>query len=258
MTIQAQPETIFQGLLEQVFGALQLRNATEFQIKLWEREADQLLRASRGDGLEVKAHLAALRGEDEECDRLYSTALRVTDDYTGAAVRYLAVLATRLRPEKLLEVYRGVGAAFKGNPQAIRFVEALLAGEGFVVSAWKLAEELSKMGSFSAAGPAAESERTTQLMRIDGHEDVDFGAPVAFAKRFLASKNIEQQGVRVSPSVSEENGSTVFFQIRTDQSPEDAANTEMELFEALEVAAFPLESRGELVLGLIGTRAVLD
>lgn len=258
MTIQAQPETIFQGLLEQVFEALQRRNPTEFQMRLWEREADQLLRASRGDGLEIKAHLAALRGEDEECDRLYSTALHVTDDYADAAVRYLALLATRLRPEKLLEVYRDVGTAFKGNPQAIRFVEALLAGEGFIVSAWKLSEELSKMGSFSAAGPAAESEQTTQSMRIDSQEDTDFGAPLAFAKRFLASRNIEQQGVRVSPSVSDENGSTVFFQIRTDQSPEDAAQTETELFEALEVAAFPLESQGKIVLGLIGTRAVLD
>jgi len=258
LAIQAQPETIFKNLLEQVYEALKVRNANEFQLKLWDREAEKLLHASRGDGLEIKAHLAAVRSDDEECDRLYSIALRTADDYAGAAARYLALLATRLRPEKLLEVYRDVGAAFKGNPQITRFVEGLLASEGFVVSARKLAEELFKMGSFSAAGPAAESERATQFVSVDSYDDADFGAPVAFAKRFLASKHIDQQGVNLSPSVSEENSSTVFFQIRTDQSPEDAVHTEMELFEALEVEAFPLESQGKIVLGLIGTRAVLD
>lgn len=258
MTIEAQPETIFSGLLEQVYEALHAHNASEFQVKRWERDADKLSNASRSEGLEIKAHLAALSGADEDCDQLYSAALRTTGDYTGAAARYLALLATRLRPEKLLEVYRDVGAAFDGNPHAIRYVESLLAGEGFVVSAWKLSSELSKMGSYSAGGAAAESEQTTQLMDLDGYEDADFGAPVAFAKRFLASKSIAWQGVRLVPSVSEESGSAVFFQIKVDQSPEDAVDTEMELFGALAVKAFPLELQGKIVLGLIGTRVVLD
>lgn len=258
LTIQAQPETTFKDLLEQVYEALQVRNATEFQVRIWDRDADRLLKVSRGGGLEIKAHLAALRGQDEDCDRLYSAALRIADDYAGAVARYLSVLATRLRPEKLLEVYRDIGTAFEGNPQATRFVEGVLAGEGFVVSAWKLSGKLSKMGSFSASTPGADSEQTTQLMSVEGYEDADFGAPIAFAKRFLASRKIEQQGVRLSPSVSEENGSTIFFQIRIDQSPEDAVDTEMELFEALEVEAFPLESQGKIVLSLIGTRVALD
>ncbi len=258
MTIKAQPKTIFEDLLEQVHGALGGRNTNEFQLKLWDRDADKLMHVAQGDGLEIKAYLAAIRGRDEDCDRHYSAALRATNDYTGAAIRYLTLLAQRLRQEKLLGVYRDVSAAFKGDPQATRFVEGLLAAEGFVVSAQKLSEELSKMGSFSAAGPSAKSELVTQHMSVDGYEDMDFGAPVAFAKRFLASRNIDRQAVSLSASVSDDNGSTIFFQIQVDQSPEDAVQTEMELFEALEAQSFPLEVESKIILGLIGTRAVLD
>lgn len=258
LTIQAQPETIFNDLYQQVCAAVKDRNTNEIRLKIWDRDADKLLRASRGAALEVKAHLAAIRGNDQECDRFYVAALSATGDYTGAALRYLTLLAMRLRQEKLLEVYRDVGTAFKGNPQATRIVEGLLAGEGFIVSAVKLAKELSKMGSFSASVPSAESERATQLIDTDGYDDADFGAPVAFAKRYLASQNIKQQGFCLMPSASDENGSTYFFQIRTDQSPEDAVRTEMGLFEALEGQSFPLETQGKIVLSLIGTRAVLD
>ena len=100
MSIQAQPETIFKDLFDQVFEALKSGHADQLQLKRWDHAADRLANASRADALEIRAHLAAIREQDDEVDRLYAAALRATDDYTGAAVRYLVLLSERLRQEQ--------------------------------------------------------------------------------------------------------------------------------------------------------------
>lgn len=258
MTTQAQVATIFPELLKDVFDALVGRPTNDLEMKRWERDAEKLQRASKGQGLEIKAMIAAIRGDDAESDRLFEAALSVTEDYTGTAARYLSVLSSRLRPIKLLEVYRALRACFKGNPDATRFVERLLAGEGFMISAWELSEELGKMGSYSAATPTCASERATQVIDPESYQDVDFGAPVAFTKQFLTQRNVDWNSTNVSASVGDESKAAVFFQFRTDQSPEEAIQTEAELFEALEDQAFPVEMTGKMVLALVGTRAVLS
>ncbi len=258
MAIQAQPESIFTDLVAVVFAALVAGDATEFQIKCWERDAEKLRNASAADSLEVKAHLAALRGNDAESDSFYTTALKMTSDYTGAAVRYLSVLAERMRQEKLLEVFRDLETALEGDPSATRYVEELLAREGFVVSAYRLSAKLETMGSYSAGREQVASEKATQCMDLEGLNDAEFGAPVIFAKRFLAQRKCPVKGTSVMPVSADDSPGAIFFQFRTDLSPEEAVETEASLFEALDEQAFPLETQGRVVLGVVGTRVLLD
>lgn len=258
MAIHAQPESIFTDLVAAVHAALVSGVASEFQIKCWERDAEKLRNASVGDSLEVRAHIAALRGDDGESDRLYASALRATDDYKGAAARYLAVLAERMRQEKLLEVFRDVESAFSGDPNVTRYVEELLAREGYVVSAYRLSEKLATMGSYSAGREQVASEKATMHLDLEGCSDVDFGAPLIFAKRFLIDRKVGLKGTTVSPVPADDSKGAVFFQIRTDLSPEEAVETEASLFEALDEQGFKLELEGRVVLSLIGTRAELN
>lgn len=257
MTIQAQPATIFSQLLEQVVDALVRHDTTDFQLKRLEREATKLDNASHSEALEIKAYLAAIRRNADESDRLYSAALRCTNDYAATVTRYLGMLATTLRHEKLLTVFRDTETALDGNPEIMRIVEGLLAGAGLIISARKLALKLSKMGSYSAAARVADSEFVTQKWNLDGCRDEDFGAPVAFAKRFLMSKNVALKSYSLMVTVSDESDESVFFQMMVDQTPQDAVRTEMDLFDALEKESFPLELQGKIVFGLVGTRAVL-
>lgn len=258
MTIQAQPATIFGELLENVSAALDGRSSTnELELRRWESDAEKLLRANRAEGLEIKALLAAIRKDDAESDRLYEAALTSSANYTGTAVRYLSVLSTRLRSEKLLETFKALGSAFKGDPTATRYVERLLANNGFLISAWELSKELDKMGSYSAATPSGASEIATQHIELEDYVDADYGAPIAFTKHFLAERGVDWKSTSVAASVGEDSKEVFFYQFRTDQSPEDANRTESELFEALEDQAFPAEANGKMVLALVGTRVVL-
>lgn len=259
MHTQAQPKSIFEDLMQQLHEAHRSPDSvSQFQLKLWERDANNLQNVSQGLALEAKAQLAALRGEFDESDRLYAAALKISPDYTGSAARYLSLLSANLRPEKLLIIYRDVGSAFQGNPEATRYVEALLAGQGFLISAWKLSEELARMGSYSACEPITESERATQHLMDADLTDEELGAPVAFTKRFLLEKSIRQIEVNVVPTASDESEGSIFFQICTPQSPEAAIQTELELFDALDVESFPLERSGTVSFGLVGTQAALD
>lgn len=257
MTTRAQPATIFGELLEKVSAVLDGRPTNDLELRRWENEAEKLLRADRGEGLEIKAILAAIHEDDVESDRLYEAALSCSGDYTSTAVRYLTVLGERLRSEKLLETFLAIRSAFKGDPEATRYVERLLANNGFLLSAWELSRDLDKMGSFSAATPSGASEVATQQIELEEYGDMDFGAPVSFAKRFLANRGIYWKSTSVAASVGEDSKEVFFYQIRVDQSPEEATQTESALFEALEKEAFPVESNGKMVLALIGTRVSL-
>lgn len=258
MTIQAQPETIFNDLLQQVVDAHARHDRNELQLKRFEREVTKLEHASRAEALEIKAHIAALRGDAVSSDNLYSAALKASGDYAGAAARYLGLLATCLRYEKLLTVFRDTEAAFEGNPEAMRHVEGLLACAGLIKSARRLATKLAKMGSKSASNCIADSELVTQKTNLDDCRDEDFAAPVAFAKRFLISKHVVMNSYRLANTVSDETDESIFFQITVDQSPEDAVQTEMDLFDAFGKESFPLELEGKIVFGLVGTRVALS
>ncbi len=258
MNSSAAPETIASTLLSDLHNALSSGKFTELELVRWERDAQKLINASRGHGLEAKAQIAALHADDNECDRVYSLALKSTDDYVGAVIRYMAVLAQRLRQEKLLEVYRSTGAALQGNPNACRYVEGMLATEGFLPSAWALGEQLKSMGSFSAASENSESELATQRVQADWLTDEACGAPVTFAKRFLRGKAVNIKSVSVSPSVHEDGSAAIFVTVSVDQSPDEAAHTEFELFEALDSQAFTLECDGKVSIALVGARAELS
>lgn len=257
VTVQAQPKTIFSDLIEQVFASLKRGSASEFQLKAWERAAEKLSRANLGESLEVRAHVCAIRGDHPEADRLYAAALGTSSDYMSAAVRYLGLLFESHRPEKLLEVFRSVSTAFQGVPDATRFVENFLASEGFVIAASKLNDDLVKMGAFHSGATPSAWERGTTTQDFEGCDDKDFGAPVAFAKRFLREREVGPKGVRVSPISEDGAKCSIFVQLSIDRTPSDAVDLEMELFEALEAQEFSLEREGRVVLALVGTRVEL-
>lgn len=258
VTSRAQPADTFRQLLEEIHPFVrERRSASSFQMKKWSFEADKLMRVNSGAALEVKAQLAALSRNEDEVDRLYESAINTSDDYVGTFIRYLTVLSDSLRPEKLLEIYKALGSCVKGNIEAVRFVESLLASEGFMLSTWELTDELKKMNAFSSAGKASVAEMKSQFITTDGFSDVEFGRPVAFAKKFLADKNVLAQAFSAAPTCFEDGRSALFFQIDVSVSPEVAAELEWQLHGELEQRAFPAEVAGKVVIALVGTHAEL-
>jgi hypothetical protein len=255
---RALPKTTFSELIQEL--NLLVRDglpATPFQHRLWEAEADKLMRVSANLGLEIKAYLAGIDGDDDEVDRLYETALKISDDFVGTFIRYLILLSHRLRSEKVLEVFRALSGCVKGNVSATRFLEEFIAAEGFMVTAWKLSDELKKMGTYSGSAPASESEILSQVVDPDGFSDVEFSQPVVFSKRFLAKRGVKTRAFSCAPCAFEDGRTAIHYQIDADLSPSEAAEVEWDLHEALGEQGFPVEASGKLVISLVGTRAEL-
>lgn len=257
MAIQAQPETIFGTLSEQVHNALTGAPYSEFDLKRWAREADKLANASRAEALEVKAYIAAIEQNFSECDQLYSAALKVTSDYTSVLVRYLVVLSHSLRADKLFETFSAARESLKGDIEATRYVETLLASEGFLVTAQSLGADLKKMGTYSGSDDVAASELATQWIDFSDCDDMDFVEPISFTKRFLESRKIRALSFRLCPAASEDGSGGFFYQVTVDESPEAAIQSEWDLYAALEEKSFPKEVSGRIGFGLVGARVEL-
>ncbi|MBD3826158.1 hypothetical protein [Stenotrophomonas sp.] len=252
MSIQARPATKFNDLMGKAIDFLNSGRASELELKRLENEATALANADHAGSLEVRAHVAAVRGKMDDCHNLFRAALRATDDYNGTIVRYLIVLSLSDHLDELKQAYLELGGALRGDVEAMGVVAEMLAGSGFMLSAWSLTEELQRMGVDKRSQGTKWSD---ELVHFDEGSltDSDLSAPVQFARKFLRSHGARVNTIQVSVVPFEEGSSAVLFEIAVDQTPSRTAELEWDLFGELEGHDFRADEQRKVMLALSGT-----
>lgn len=246
MTIKAAPQTVFNDLLERALLAVS-NGASEMELKRIEREAVALAQVDASGAFEVRAHLAAIRGDADETDRLFEAGLLSSDARSGSAMRYLVLLAATGRSRKLYEQFERFRELLRNDPSYVKTLAELLVGTGWIYTADAFRAESSRMGiEFSSAAANRMGSRLDPALV----SEAEVADAVGFAHAFLRKNGASPNAVESSVLSYEDGGAGVFYQFAIDQGSEQVAELEWQLFEALADQQLPVEQSGRLVFGL--------
>jgi len=247
VTGQAAPQTIFNDLLSEVVELLHGKEISPFELKRLDREIEKLGNADRAGSWELRAHVAAARGDVSECVDLFTRALNQTDDFTGSVLRMMMVLARVGESEKVKEVFVKHRNIIRTDPSAVRAASILLSFSGWLLTAKGLTEDLLRMGIQPGEGNGGDP----QTLNNRGFTEEHVAEAVGFATKFLRSRGFHPVGVRNFGASLDPNTDCVFFSFGFDAEPERLAAVEMELFGALAEKEFPVVEQRFLVFGLV-------
>lgn len=252
MTIQAQPATVFNDLMQAV-TALEMgpQPPNEFSLRKLERDAESLKVADPAGKNELLASIAALRGDMESAIKLYERAISSTSDYIGAVLRYLGLLGQNAETRKVKEAIDLYYPAIRNDPAAVREASKIATYTGWLATAYNIAAEGERLRCLNAQELKNLADATP--MRDVREEDV--AIPVGFVTRYLLRKGYRAKGVHTNILPLEEGGWSLFFEVAIDASPEVITDLEWEMFGELEGENFPAENSGFLRLALTQARA---
>ncbi len=230
---------------------------TEFEIKKIERDAAPLKKIDISDWYEVGAHIAALRQDFAEQDRLFEAAYFNASDKADTVQRYLVLLAGLGRTEKLKEQFDRFLPMLRNDPGLIRTTSSLLVGAGWVFTASKLASELDRLNAVSTTlFPCALEIRDIDRSSIS-EADVSEQAiaeAVGHAHQYLRSLNALPNAIETSVVPFEEGRTGLMYQFNVDKDADTVSDIEWKLFEELAEREFPIERAGTVVFSLVGRR----
>lgn len=244
---QTAPATIFNDLMERAVEYLQGRPVSEMEIKRFEREVKALEKANTAGMYELRAFIAAIQRDFDEMHALYGRAFTLTNDYTGAVVRYLNLLSGSARTDDLIEKYREYGNSIRGNIGALRAVEGALLFGGWCETAAQLTEQLEKMG----ADPLKDiGHYPVDVDRDEGVSEADVAHVIGFVHEYLISRGYRAQSVMSTRIPQDDGSSRVLFQLSIKQPPAVVSDLEWDLFAAMEQANLAAEKAGFLRVAL--------
>lgn len=255
MSVQANPETIFNDLLQKALDVVVYGFDSEFQRKALERDAASLARVDASGSFEVQGHLAAAANDDDRTDTFFEKALKASDDVQGTVVRYIIVLAGVGRGDKALEVFENYQNLFKGNPNAIRTLSENLGVCGWFKIEQELDSQVSRIGGDNSNPRIQYGSQAFDPM---GLAEREFSEPICFARRFLRSKRFSGSASRRSLVPGDRGQASIFYELYVEADAEAVIELEWSLMEAIGEANFQSLESGLLVIGLVAKESAKD
>lgn len=247
MTARVAPDTKFNDLLGSVLDILSRARSNEFELRKIEKDASALYKVDPSGSLEVRAHVAAAKGDDDLTDDLFERAMTITDSLEGTVMRYLIVLGALGRAEDVHNLYCKYETLIGANPTALRTAAQVLAGSGWFNVRVDIDRRLEKMG----VERAAQQGRTSLDSFNDfGIEAIEFTKPISFARRFLRFRNHGAISTRIIVVPKDEGDSGIFFEFLVGGEAEFVAELEWDLFSAMNEQDFLVVNQCKLTIAL--------
>lgn len=226
--------------------------ATPFALKMLEREAETLAKASRSASFEIRAHLCAVAGDRQPVLAFYERALATAhDDYLGTFLRGVSLWKTIGESSLVFETYCRNRDLVLSSPEGMRAMELILACSGYFQASAQLATRMNERGiARDARLSASEAGLSNSRAPADGYDDASVAEVVGFVNRYFWEKKVPIHAVQPNLIALENGEDSLLITLFIGDEPGETADLEWELFGALGDAAYPLETSGKVRVAL--------
>lgn len=200
--------------------------------------------------LELRAHLLAAKGQDEQASELYERALSVSAGDPDVVVRYMIVLAATGRSGLLKSIFERFKPILRGDPRALRTVRGTLTGCGWWETAHSIDQDLEKM-------KLPTDTVADEFSTVDEEQapEAEVAEAVGFVRTFLRAKKTVIDRTQTMAIPRTDGTSYLFYQFLLDEPIEKVAQLEWDLFGELEAKSLPVESSRGVVFALVGNES---
>jgi len=230
---------------------------SEFEIKKLERDAAPLKKIDISDWYEAGAHIAALRQDFAEQDRLFEAAFVNASDKADTVQRHLVFLGGLGRTEKLKEQFDRFLPMLRNDPELVRTTSSLLVAAGWIFTASKLASELDRLNAATSTPfPCALAIRDLERSSMNESEVSEraIAEAVGYAHQYLRSVNACPNGIETSVVPYEEGMAGLMYQFKVDKDSDTVSDIEWKLFVELAERELAIERAGTVAFSLVAGR----
>lgn len=237
---------------------------SEFEIKRIERDIDHLAKIDASGAIELRAYVAARRGNFTEARKLIARAHIGSDGVLRLVVRFLIVLRSIRQFDLVVAVYEEYRELIRNDVSAIATVAAILLYAGHSDAAKELIQEAPRLG-------AVVEWATIEEMALDKNAEF-FGETTAnpgewlpdmseemlrvttLVEAFIAARGLEIGRAEFEAVELGDGRETTLVRYEVSGSPEDVADTEWELYGRLDPSELPAIREREIVVTLVAGR----
>lgn len=235
------PKTKFDDIWDDVSRLMRSNEPIDrLALQRVKREASKLRQADPVGAFEVLAQCAALEGNVDEIDRLYTSAIHAPGSWdTYSPVRFADAFSTAGAYEKAKVLLLGLAKENEHSEEIRDLVANYLGRIGYLA-------EGANVRPSSVVMPKA-----MQLVLQGEQHAAEISTATQFALDLLRKENVRPSAVVswIANDV-EEHPFSLVLEFAADIDVERASSVEEKLFEALAEACFPLEQSGKLIFAV--------
>lgn len=243
MTVQAQPETIFNEIVERIERLVAARHPNEFEIRRVRREVEEkLAKVDPSGALELRAILALVEGDVDTSHALFERALSMSADKCTTVMRYVEFLDDMALCSEAGNVIQKHWNFLRNVPGALKTCRRVLMAGGWMGRSRQIDEDLERLNAADKPSIAIEHEGLTEEQVMQ---------PVEFVRKFLRNNGESPVPFTVSVVPLDEGQEACLYEMHVRRDSEATAELEWELQEALADRGFAAVESAKLVFALL-------